>query len=65
MPVSEQKSPAENYVAIREYLFSPIDIASLACFRISFGIILLVEVLRYFRHDWVARYFIEPKFHFS
>jgi vitamin K-dependent gamma-carboxylase len=47
------------------YLLSPVDGASLAMFRICFGFLLLVEVARYFLFDWIARYYIEPKFFFS
>ena len=49
---------------IRAYLFSPIDIASLAFFRIALGSIMLVEVVRYFRNGWVEHYYINPTFHF-
>lgn len=42
----------------------PIDTASLAVFRILFGLIALVEVGRYFAHDWIRRYWEEPTFHF-
>jgi vitamin K-dependent gamma-carboxylase len=46
-------------------LFAPVDAASLAVFRIGFGAILLWEVIRYFRHGWIQRYFITPPFHFT
>ena len=45
--------------------FARIDIASLVYFRIAFGAILLWEVWRYFDHDWIRRYWIEPSFHFT
>ena len=48
-------------------LFSPVDGASLAVFRIIFGTIMLVEVLRYSSHEWewVRAYYIDPIFHFT
>ncbi|HYQ73380.1 MAG TPA: HTTM domain-containing protein [Gammaproteobacteria bacterium] len=46
-------------------LFTPVDAASLAVFRIGFGLIMLVEMWRYFRMDWIRRYYITPQFHFS
>ncbi|MBA2360245.1 MAG: HTTM domain-containing protein, partial [Actinobacteria bacterium] len=46
-------------------LFEPVDGASLAVFRMLFGAILLWEVWRYFTNDWIARYFIDPTFHFT
>jgi len=46
-------------------LFTPVDAASLAVFRVGFGIIMLVEMWRYFHMDWIRRYYITPAFHFS
>lgn len=54
-----------KYQSIREKLFAPVDIASLAYFRIAFGAIMLWEVWRYFDHGWIARYWIAPDFHFK
>ena len=51
--------------ALPARLFAPVDIASLACFRIVFGAIMLWEVIRYFSHGWIERYFITPTFHFT
>jgi vitamin K-dependent gamma-carboxylase len=50
---------------IQAALFKPVDIASLAVFRFSFGAILLWEVWRYFDYGWIERYYIEPEFHFT
>jgi hypothetical protein len=47
------------------HLSEPVDGASLAVFRIAFGLILAWETTRYFSHDWIARYFIQPRFHFT
>ena len=46
-------------------LFQPVDGASLAVFRILFGSIMVWEVYRYFSHDWIQRYWVEPSFHFT
>ncbi|MEM1269956.1 MAG: HTTM domain-containing protein [Bacteroidota bacterium] len=46
-------------------LFTPVDIASLVYFRIVFGAVMLWEVTRYFQHDWIRRYWIEPAFNFT
>ena len=46
-------------------LFSSVDIASLVYFRITFGVIMLWEVWRYFTHNWIGRYWIEPIFNFT
>ncbi|HEY8379736.1 MAG TPA: HTTM domain-containing protein [Nannocystis sp.] len=44
-------------------LFESVDIASLVCFRIAFGVLMLAEVFRYLPR--VSRYYIEPEFHFT
>jgi hypothetical protein len=46
-------------------LAAPVDAASLGAFRIAFGLILLFEVADYFLRGWIARYWIEPSFHFA
>ena len=46
-------------------LFTEIDSASLVLFRIAFGAIMLWETTRYFSHDWIRRYWIEPVFLFG
>ena len=50
---------------IQHLLFSSVDIASLVYFRIVFGSIMLWEVWRYFEHNWIARYWIKPRLHFT
>lgn len=54
-----------NFPRGRRDLFAPIDISSLVFFRIFFGLIMLYEVYRYFKYDWIRRYWIEPYFHFT
>jgi hypothetical protein len=41
-------------------LFKPVDISFLVFFRVLFGGIMLWEVCRYFTHDWIARYYVDP-----
>lgn len=50
---------------LRSRLFVPVDIASLVVFRVLFGAIMLWEVCRYFDHQWIQRYYIQPKFFFT
>lgn len=50
---------------LRGYLLAEVDGASLAVFRIAFGAVLFWEVVRYFAHDRVYRYYIEPHHFFS
>lgn len=46
-------------------LFEPLDIASLVVFRIFFGLLMMVEVVRYTAFGWVQEYYIEPRFFFT
>jgi hypothetical protein len=50
---------------LSDRLFTPVDAASLAVFRIGFGCIMLVEMWRYFHYDWIRRYYVTPEFYFS
>lgn len=45
--------------------FDSVDVASLVFFRIAFGALMFVEVLRYFTYGWIERYYIAPSFHFT
>jgi vitamin K-dependent gamma-carboxylase len=44
---------------------APVDIASLACFRVAFGAVMVWEVYRYFSKGWIPSYYINPDFHFT
>jgi hypothetical protein len=44
---------------------APRDIAWLAAFRVLFGLIMLVSMLRYVAFEWVEAFFIAPRFHFK
>jgi vitamin K-dependent gamma-carboxylase len=46
-------------------LFAPLDISTIVFFRVLFGLIMLIEVSRYFSHGWISAYWIEPKYHFT
>ncbi len=61
----EHPQSASFYQRLREFLGRPVDVASLVVFRVLFGAIMLIEVFRYFGHDWVARYYIYPEFFFK
>lgn len=62
--LSQREEPAGS-TAISRGLFAPVDIGFLVFFRVLFGAVMLWEVSRYFSHDWIDRYYIEPVFHFS
>ena len=46
-------------------LFVPVDSASLVLFRIAFGVLLLVEVLKYPAYGWIEASWIDLPFHFK
>ena len=50
---------------IKLKLFNPIDISFLVVFRIGFAVIMFWEVIRYWRHDWIRAFYIEPEFYFK
>jgi hypothetical protein len=57
--------PRDMRRPLRLRLEEPVDGASIAVFRAAFGLTMLVEVLRFFAHGWIARYYIHPGFHFT
>ncbi|WP_159283392.1 HTTM domain-containing protein [Tenacibaculum maritimum] len=50
---------------IRNYLEKTTEAASLAVFRIFFGIMMFASMLRFWYHGWIESLYINPKFHFS
>lgn len=45
-------------------LNEPRDAASLAAFRVLFGLVMAGSVVRYFASGWIARFYVRPTFHF-
>lgn len=50
---------------VRAGLSAPVDVAPLVCFRILFGVVVLWEVVRYFRYGWIEQFYVRPVFHFT
>ena len=50
---------------LRQRLFEPVDIASIAIFRILFGAVLFWEVWRFFSNDWVRKFYIDRTYYFK
>jgi vitamin K-dependent gamma-carboxylase len=50
---------------VRERAFAPVDIASLAFFRIAFGLLIVWHVTDYFRRGLVAAFWIDSRFLFK
>jgi hypothetical protein len=51
--------------AIKKKLISSVDIAPLVTFRVAFGLLLLIDVYRYFSHSWIHSSYVSPTFHFT
>jgi vitamin K-dependent gamma-carboxylase len=45
-------------------MMAPVDASSGAAFRIAFGLLMLVAVVRFFAHGWIHEYFIAPRHFF-
>lgn len=50
--------------SLRELFFARVDVASLAVFRIVFGLLMAFACLRFLAKGWVREFLVEPKFHF-
>jgi hypothetical protein len=51
--------------AIRDYIQEPVSAAPLAVFRITFGLLMLISIIRFAAHGWIDQLYIQPSFHFS
>jgi len=50
---------------IKNYLNQTQDSSSLALFRIGFGILMTLSMIRFVSKGWVEKLYLEPSFHFS
>ena len=62
MPPIPQTTPA---AALYRAARAPADAASLAAFRIAFGLAALLIIARFFAHGWIDQLYIEPTHHFT
>lgn len=51
--------------AIRKYLASGHDAATLAFFRLAFGFMMVGGILRFAALGWIGKFYIKPVFHFT
>ena len=51
--------------SLRRYLGVPLPLASLAVFRVLFGLAMLLSVVRFVAKGWVEEIYIKPSFHFT
>ncbi|MGI9527465.1 MAG: HTTM domain-containing protein [Weeksellaceae bacterium] len=50
---------------IQSYFNKPVSAAPLATFRILFGLLMLLSMLRFWMKGWIETLYINPQFHFS
>lgn len=50
---------------LKKYLYDPVEAAPLAVFRILFGIMMCLSILRFWYYGWIESFYLEPQFHFS
>jgi vitamin K-dependent gamma-carboxylase len=59
-------SVANSFLAkVQKSAFGRVDIAALVFFRITFGLLMVWEVWRYYSNDWIAAFWIQPRFLFK
>jgi vitamin K-dependent gamma-carboxylase len=64
-PAPQHTGLRARFARLQERLFVPVDGASLAVFRILFGLVMAWECTRYFSKGWIAPNWIEPTFYFT
>ncbi|QCX00794.1 HTTM domain-containing protein [Aggregatimonas sangjinii] len=53
-------------ISLREkYIFKSVEAAPLAVFRILFGLMMLLSIVRFWSYGWIQKLYIEPKLFFS
>ena len=50
---------------LKQKLYEPIDNSFLVVFRIAFGIIMFLDIIRYWSNGWVDKLYIKPQFMFK
>lgn len=53
------------FQAIKKEAFQPLDAASLAAFRVFFGLMMCAGVIRFAAYGWIDRFFVKPGFYFK
>ena len=50
---------------LKTYFNAKKSAAQLAVFRIGFGVMMLLSILRFWSYGWIEKLYLNPKFHFS
>jgi len=57
--------PADWLKVARESAGTQVDGASIAAFRVAFGLLGILVVVRFFAHGWIGPLYVEPDHHFT
>lgn len=49
----------------KKYLSKKTNAAPLAVFRVLFGLMMLLSIIRFWYHGWIEQFYISPNFHFK
>jgi vitamin K-dependent gamma-carboxylase len=63
MAINVQNQKLSEFV--ERFISSPVDIASLAAFRILFGLMMAGGMVRFLAKGWVTQFYVAPKYYFS
>ncbi len=50
---------------LKSYLYKPTSAAPLAVFRIGFGMMMVISIIRFWYHGWIEKLYIAPRWHFT
>jgi vitamin K-dependent gamma-carboxylase len=64
MASQRQNSPFSQFNMLRHQLSLQVDASSLAAFRILYGLIMFVAMVRFLARGWVKSLYLDPQFHF-
>ena len=60
-----QKKYLKSLKTINSYLSKSCNSSPLIVFRIAFGILMFISMIRFWLKGWIEELYINPKFHFS
>ena len=51
--------------SIAKYLNTYSNASTLAFYRLAFGLMMLISIIRFASHGWIEKFYIQPQFHFT
>ena len=51
--------------SIAKYLNTYSNASTLAFYRLAFGLMMLISIVRFASHGWIEKFYIQPQFHFT